>query len=341
MYKTLIRPLLFRFDAERAHALTFFFLKLARTLGFVLPLMRLFAPKAPNGASLTLFGLHFPHPVGLAAGLDKNASAFEAFGAMGFAFVEIGTVTPRPQAGNPKPRLFRLIPNLAVINRMGFNNDGAIAIAKRLRKRKTRIIVGGNIGKNTLTPNEKATDDYVACFEALFPFVDYFVVNVSCPNIKDLNKLHNRDDLTRLLSTLQSVNRLMDSPKPILLKISPDLTTEQLDETVEIALETGIAGFVATNTTTARPGLSPEQIENIGPGGLSGKPLSQRSTLVIRHLAQRSRGRLPIVAAGGIMSADEAIEKLEAGASLLQLYTGFIYEGPGLIRAILKRLATK
>jgi dihydroorotate dehydrogenase len=288
--------------------------------------------------AVNLFGLTFKNPVGLAAGFDKDAQFFNEMGALGFGFVEIGTVTPLPQEGNPKPRLFRLKSDSAIINRMGFNNEGVIAVAKRLAKRKIsdNLIIGGNIGKNKWTPNEKANDDYIKVFKELYPYVDYFAVNVSSPNTENLRALQDKEPLLKLLGELKRLNVELQSPKPILLKIAPDLSNDQLDDIVEIALSLPLDGIIATNTTISRQGLitSPEVVSEIGAGGLSGKPLTKRSTEVIRYLNQKLGGSIPIVGVGGIHSTEDALEKLAAGASLIQLYTGFIYEGASLIADI-------
>lgn len=288
-----------------------------------------------------VFGLKFRNPVGLAAGFDKNAEYVEEMAALGFGFVEIGTVTPRPQPGNDKPRMFRLTDDDALINRMGFNNQGVDVAATRLRfiKNRKNIIVGGNIGKNKDTPNDEAVNDYVYCFDALFDVVDYFVVNVSSPNTPGLRDLQEKEPLLNILRTLQNRNNKGGLSKPILLKIAPDLTDGQLDDIVELVVESGIAGVVATNTTIGREGLqsNPSLVKEMG--GLSGKPLRARATEVIRYLSDRSNGRFPIIGVGGIHSAEDAAEKLNAGASLVQIYTGFIYEGPGLIKTICKKIA--
>jgi dihydroorotate dehydrogenase len=288
--------------------------------------------------AVNLFGLTFKNPVGLAAGFDKDAQFFNEMGALGFGFVEIGTVTPLPQEGNPKPRLFRLKPDSAIINRMGFNNEGVTAVAKRLAKRKIsdNLIIGGNIGKNKWTPNEKANDDYIKVFKELYPYVDYFAVNVSSPNTENLRALQDKEPLLKLLGELKRLNVELQSPKPILLKIAPDLSNDQLDDIVEIALSLPLDGIIATNTTISRQGLitSPEVVREIGAGGLSGKPLTKRSTEVIRYLNQKLGGSIPIIGVGGIHSTEDALEKLAAGASLIQLYTGFIYEGASLIADI-------
>lgn len=328
---------LFKFNPEKAHHLTFSLLKFP----FVPGIIGLLYNKQHPSLKRSVFGLDFKNPVGLAAGLDKDAVAFNEFGKMGFGFVEIGTVTPKPQAGNDKPRLFRLIKNKALINRMGFNNQGVISAAQRLRLlQDDSLIIGGNIGKNKITPNERAVDDYVFCFHQLYDVVDYFVVNVSSPNTPNLRDLQEKEPLTNLLNTLQNLNGQKIKPKPILLKIAPDLSDTQLDDIIDIVKQTNIAGVIATNTTISREGLnySQTEIEKFGAGGLSGKPLTKRSTEVIRYLKQKSGNAFPVIGVGGIHSAEDALEKLEAGADLIQLYTGFIYEGPKLIKDINERL---
>ncbi len=285
-----------------------------------------------------VFGLKFKNPVGLAAGFDKNAEYIEDMANFGFGFIEIGTVTPKPQPGNDKPRMFRLVNDEALINRMGFNNQGADVAAGRLKHLKERngVIIGGNIGKNKVTPNEQAVDDYIYCFHALYDYVDYFVVNVSSPNTPGLRDLQEKEPLMHILNTLQSLNNEKSNAKPILLKIAPDLTDSQLDDIVDIVNETKIAGLIATNTTISREGLksSPTLVKEAG--GVSGKPLTDRSTEVIRYLSQKSGGSFPIIGVGGIHSAKDALDKLAAGASLVQVYTGFIYQGPGLVSEICK-----
>jgi len=283
-----------------------------------------------------VFGIKFPNPVGLAAGFDKDAKGVDALSTLGFGFIEIGTVTPKGQAGNPQPRLFRLKPDGALINRMGFNNDGMDAAVKRLRARKSTVIVGGNIGKNKVTPNEEAVRDYELCFESLFPVVDYFVVNVSSPNTPNLRALQDREPLTQLLNRVQQRNQAKQQPKPLLLKIAPDLTDGQLDDIVEIVKDTKLDGIIATNTTISREGLKTETatLESIGAGGLSGAPVKDRSTEVIRYLHEKSSGSFPIIGVGGIQKPEDAWEKLQAGATLVQVYTGFVYEGPGMVRSI-------
>lgn len=289
-----------------------------------------------------LLGLTFTNPIGLAAGFDKDAKCFEAMGELGFGFVEIGTVTPKPQSGNPKPRLFRLKKDQALINRMGFNNGGASQIVERLKKRKKgeQLIIGGNIGKNKWTPNEKAIEDYLKVFSELYPYVDYFAVNVSSPNTENLRSLQDKEPLLELLQSILQLNHSYDLPKPILLKIAPDLSPMQLDDIISIALDLKLDGIIATNTTVSRDGLNSEAklVSKIGAGGLSGKPLTSRSTEIIRYLHQGLGGKIPIIGVGGIHTKEEALEKLDAGASLIQLYTGFIYEGPNLIEDIKQAL---
>ena len=283
------------------------------------------------------FGIEFKNPVGVAAGFDKNAKYINELSYCGFGFIEIGTLTPKGQEGNPKKRLFRLKRDEAIINRMGFNNDGVVVAIDHLKKaRENGVIVGGNIGKNKITPNEQATDDYLICFEKLFDFVDYFVVNVSSPNTPNLRALQEREPLEKLLSTLVIENNKKANPKPILLKIAPDLSNDQLDDIIDIVRNTNIHGLIATNTTISRSDLltSNDELNDIGAGGLSGKPLSSRSTEVIKYVHQKSNASIPIIGVGGIHSAEDAIEKMKAGAVLIQLYTGFIYEGPSLIRKI-------
>lgn len=340
MYKSVVRPILFKFQPESVHNFTMNYLSVLSKIPGALSVISTMRSTPKKDLSREVFGIKFPNPVGLAAGLDKNAEAFDSLGAMGFGFVEIGTLTPKPQPGNPLPRLFRIVQDRAVINRMGFNNRGVADAVKRLKKRKTNVIIGGNIGKNKVTPNEDAVSDYEICFNELHPYVDYFVVNISSPNTPNLRELQDKAPLKELLARLMSLNSLKSLQKPILLKIAPDLTDSQLDDIIEIVQETGIAGIVATNTTIARAPLTaePKTIDAIGAGGLSGAPLKDRSTEVIRYISHKTDGKLPIIGVGGIMSAEDALEKLEAGASLIQLYSGFIYEGPGLIKQILNKL---
>lgn len=338
MYKSVIRKVLFKYDPEDVHHFTFNMLKNLFKLPLTGTLARTKFVIEDKKLERNLFGLTFKNPVGLAAGFDKNAVLFDEFVNFGFGFVEIGTVTPKPQGGNPKKRLFRLIEDEAIINRMGFNNDGVKVIAERLRKRKTDVIIGGNIGKNKVTPNEKAVDDYLICFHELFDVVDYFVVNVSSPNTPNLRALQDKEPLTKLLQTLQDENDKKTAPKPILLKIAPDLTDEQLMDIIDIIKITKIAGVIATNTTISRDNLVSEK--KIEVGGLSGKPVRVRSTEVIKFLADKSNKAFPIIGVGGIHSAKDAKEKLDAGADLIQIYTGFIYEGPELVKRINKDLLT-
>ncbi|MFZ1687688.1 MAG: quinone-dependent dihydroorotate dehydrogenase [Flavobacteriales bacterium] len=330
----LLRPLLFLFDPERAHGLTFKMLEIAKHIPGALALVG--GKRPPLDAAVEVMGLKFPGPVGLAAGMDKNAEHVDALARIGFGHVEIGTVTPVAQPGNDKPRLFRLKPDRALINRMGFNNHGAHSAAQRLSVRPRNIIVGGNIGKNKSTPNENAVDDYVKCFEALYPAVDYFVVNVSSPNTPGLRALQEKGPLLGILRALNERNGAQPAPKPMLLKIAPDLTDEQLDDVVAVVKESGIQGVVATNTTIGREGLvtAKAEVDRIGPGGLSGVPVRARSTEIVRYLRDRLPRPMVVIGVGGIDSADSAIEKLEAGADLLQVYSGLVYEGPALLKRI-------
>ncbi len=335
MYKSVIRPILFQFDPEKIHHFTFSFLKTIHRIPFIGAILRsIFVTENPK-LEREVFGLKFPNPVGLAAGFDKDAKLYKELSNFGFGFIEIGTVTPKPQDGNPKKRMFRLREDSGLINRMGFNNKGAWKAAQRLRKNK-RVLIGGNIGKNKTTSNDEAIHDYEICFDALYSVVDYFVVNVSSPNTPNLRELQDKEPLTNLLQTLQNRNSAKPKQKPILLKIAPDLTDEQLLDIIDIVKTTGIAGVIATNTTISREGLISENKKESG--GLSGKPLSKRSTEVIRFLSEKSEKAFPIVGVGGIHSSEDAIEKLEAGASLVQIYTGFIYEGPGLIKRINQKI---
>ncbi|RDK86932.1 quinone-dependent dihydroorotate dehydrogenase [Marinirhabdus gelatinilytica] len=343
MYKSILRPLLFKKDPEEVHHFTFNMVKGLHGLGFG-GIFRSIYKKTDARLERNLFGLTFPNPVGLAAGFDKDAKLYKELANFGFGFVEIGTVTPKPQEGNPKKRLFRLKEDQAIINRMGFNNGGVAEAVERLKKNpkpgeKGHVLIGGNIGKNKVTPNEEAVSDYSICFEALFDYVDYFVVNVSSPNTPNLRALQDKEPLTKLLQTLQDKNSEKPRRKPILLKIAPDLTNEQLLDIIDIVSDTKIDGVIATNTTISREGLQSENKTETG--GLSGKPLTQRSTEVIRFLSEKNNGAFPIIGVGGIHSAKDALEKLDAGASLVQLYTGFIYEGPSLIKRINNTLLSR
>jgi dihydroorotate dehydrogenase len=340
MYKHLIRPVLFRLYPETVHHLVVSVIKTGFRIPGVAALTGKLCTLKNPALKRTVFGLIFDNPVGLAAGFDKNAEFYNEFSKLGFAFIEIGTVTPKGQPGNPKPRSFRLPKDKALINRMGFNNLGADEVIKNLQKRKVKTIIGGNLGKNTLTPNSDAVNDYIITFNKLYNYVDYFVVNVSCPNISDLHKLQDRDSLMDILGSLRNERTKMATSKPILLKISPDLNFNQIDEVIEIARETQIDGIVATNTTTGRYNLSTpeENVKSIGNGGMSGAPLRNRSTEIIKYISAKTGGKLPIIGVGGIMTPEDAIEKLKAGASLVQVYSGFIYEGPMLVKRINKAI---
>jgi len=342
VYKTLIRPILFSLSPEAAHHFTCRMLKfLHKTPG-----LRNFFHQSQDednpALSRDVFGLKFKNPVGLAAGFDKNALMVDELAALGFGFIEIGTLTPLPQPGNPQPRLFRLPADESLINRMGFNNEGVEAAVKRLKARKSDVLIGGNIGKNKVTPNEQAINDYEICYDALYNVVDYFVVNVSSPNTPGLRELQEKEPLKKLLQAIKTKNAAKTQPKPLLLKIAPDLSDHQLDDIVEICTDLKMDGIIATNTTISREGLRTDKkkIEKCGAGGLSGKAVKKRSTDVIRYLHEKTGGKIPIIGVGGITSAKDALEKLEAGASLVQLYTGFIYEGPGLIKEINNALLT-
>ena len=342
MYR-IVRFFLFLFNPEFIHHITFKIIKVGGMIPGKMWSWRLIFRVKDTRLEREVFGLKFDNPVGLAAGFDKDAKLFDELASFGFGFIEIGTVTPLPQDGNPKPRLFRLKDDSGLINRMGFNNQGIEAVVARLRRKKSDIIIGGNIGKNKVTPNEEAANDYAICFEKLFPYVDYFAVNVSSPNTPGLRDLQEKKPLTALLNSLQDLNNKKDKRKPILLKIAPDLTNEQLDDIITIVADTKIDGVIATNTTIDRSGLKTDKnkVDAIGNGGLSGMPVGLRSTEVIKYLADKSNRAFPIIGVGGIHSAEDALEKLDAGATLLQVYTGFIYQGPSLVKrinkAILKR----
>lgn len=340
MYKRIIRPIFFLFDPEKIHHFTFFLLKiLFKVPGFAWIVRKYYTIDDAN-LERTLFGLTFKNPVGLAAGFDKNAVLFNELASFGFGFVEIGTVTPLAQSGNPKKRLFRLKADEGIINRMGFNNDGLVSIIDNLRKNKGKILIGGNIGKNTATMPENYTDDYLKCFKELHPFVDYFVLNVSCPNVGSHAKLTDKDYLNELINKVAQLNNKEAVQRPVLLKIAPDLNNQQLDEIIELTQETKIDGVIATNTSVKREGLKVpvKVLECIGNGGLSGKPVRDNSTAVIRYLAEKSNKAFPIIGVGGIHSEKDALEKIEAGADLVQIYTGFIYEGPNLVKRINKAI---
>lgn len=339
MYKLLVRPILFLFNPEWVHHTTFYFLKLIHKIGLDKLFKKLYTISNKK-LECTYFGINFPNPVGLAAGFDKNAVLVDALANFGFGFIEIGTVTPLPQKGNPKKRLFRLKKDKAIINRMGFNNVGVDVVVNNLKKVKNKqIIIGGNIGKNTQTKPENYTQDYVTCFTKLYPYVHYFVLNVSCPNVSSHAKLTDKDYLIELITEVQKVNNSFNKKKPILLKIAPDLNQLQLDEIIEIVSKTQIEGVIATNTSVSREALLSKNKKEWG--GLSGKPIKEKSTAVIKYLYTKSNGAFPIIGVGGIHNPADALEKIEAGASLLQIYTGFIYEGPSLIKKINKALLSK
>ena len=344
MYRLLIRPILFLFDPERVHHISFSTIKFLSKIGLSGLFKSMFLIEDKR-LERELFGLKFKNPVGLAAGFDKNAMLYNELSDFGFGFVEIGTLTPKPQEGNPKKRIFRLKADQAIINRMGFNNKGVFDAVEKLKK-EHRVLIGGNIGKNKVTPNNEAIKDYLICFDALFDHVDYFVVNVSSPNTPGLRELQDKEPLTALLNELQLENLKLSERKntirkPILLKIAPDLTNSQLFDIIEIVDTTKIDGVIATNTTISRDNLKSHALLTEEAGGLSGAPLKNRSTEVIRFLAEKSNKSFPIIGVGGIHSAEDAIEKLEAGADLIQLWTGFVYEGPGLVKKINKALLEK
>ncbi len=341
MYRILIRPLLFLLPPETIHRLLVSFLRIA----FKIPGIRYLVMRIYHIADPTLqtefLGMTFSNPVGLAAGFDKNAEAYREFHAFGFSFIEVGTVTPKGQPGNPRPRSFRIKKDRGLINRMGFNNHGAEAAAAKLRtKRPKGLVLGGNIGKNTQTPNEEAVSDYEAVFRTIYNGVDYFVVNVSCPNITDLHKLQDQESLELILGRVLEIRKEMPVSKPVLLKISPDLNSKQLDETLEIVDRLKLDGIVANNTTITREGLKTpaEEIRAIANGGMSGAPITKRSLEVVRHIHEKTGGKLPIIAVGGIMTVQDAMNMFDAGATLIQLYTGFIYEGPALAKRINRAL---
>jgi dihydroorotate dehydrogenase len=349
MYK-LVRNILFWFDAEKVHYFSMNFLRFSYRFSFIKNFIQKKFTPTQKGLERNFFGLTFSNPIGLAAGLDKNAKYLNELALLGFGFVEIGTVTPLAQEGNTKPRLFRLPKDKAIINRMGFNNDGSAAVAKRLKKYRdqsspnqkiNKLIIGGNIGKNKFTPNKDAWKDYEICFNALHDFVDYFVVNVSSPNTPGLRDLQQKDSLKKILTHLQTFNKSKKIQRPLLLKISPDLSQEELDDIINLAVEINLDGLVATNTTISRGNLisSANKISKIGAGGLSGKILSKESTRITNYIFEKTKGKVPVISSGGIFTGEDAIEKFNAGASLLQVWTGVIYEGPAIVKKICKSLA--
>ncbi|MDB4497328.1 quinone-dependent dihydroorotate dehydrogenase [Flavobacteriaceae bacterium] len=340
MYKLFIRPFLFLFDPEKIHYVTFSLIRFLCKVPLMAFVFRWIYKIEDKRLERTLFGITFKNPVGLAAGFDKNAVLFNELANFGFGFIEIGTVTPKGQEGNPKKRLFRLKDDQGIINRMGFNNDGLEIAIQQLKKNKGKLIIGGNIGKNTQTTSALYTRDYELCFKGLHPYVDYFVLNVSCPNVGSHAKLNDKSYLIELILAIQKLNKQEIIQKPILLKIAPDLNNNQLDEIIELVAETKIDGVIASNTSTTRNNLkaSDRLLKEIGNGGLSGQPIKELSTRVIKYLVQNSNKAFPIIGVGGIHSAQDALDKIEAGADLVQIYTGFIYEGPGLIKQINKAL---
>ncbi len=340
MYKLFIRRFLFLFDPEKIHYFTFSLIRFLCKVPFFSAIFRAMYLIEDKRLERNLFGITFKNPVGLAAGFDKNAVLYNELANFGFGFIEIGTVTPKGQEGNPKKRLFRLKDDQGIINRMGFNNDGLETAIEQLKKNKGKLVIGGNIGKNTQTSPQNYTNDYEECFKGLHPYVDYFVLNVSCPNVGSHEKLNDKEYLLELILAIQNLNLLEPTQKPILLKIAPDLNNNQLDEIIEIVAETKIDGIIASNTSTSRSGLkaSKKHLQEIGNGGLSGLPIKEKSTRVIKYLKDTSNKAFPIIGVGGIHSAKDALEKIEAGADLVQIYTGFIYEGPGLIKQINKAL---
>lgn len=340
MYKSIIRPVLFWFDPEQVHHFTFSLIRFINKIPLVSKLLKTMYFLEDRRLERNVFGLTFKNPVGLAAGFDKNAVLFNELANFGFGFIEIGTVTPKGQTGNPKKRLFRLKDDQGIINRMGFNNDGLEAVITHLKKNKGNLIIGGNIGKNTATNPEDYTKDYLECFNALHPYVDYFVLNVSCPNVGSHEKLNDKAYLEELIKEVQKANHSFKTQKPIVLKIAPDLNNHQLDDIIELVIQTKLDGVIASNTSVDRTDLkaTKERLETIGNGGLSGQPIKDKSTRVIKYLSEKSHKAFPIIGVGGIHSAQDALEKLNAGAVLIQIYTGFIYEGPKLIKDINKAL---
>lgn len=338
LYKHIIKPFFFLFDPEKVHGFVSLFIKFSFKIPGVAPLVRYYAGSNGKNEGFDLLNLHFKNRVGLAAGFDKNAELIDELSSFGFGFIEVGAVTPEPQSGNPKPRLFRLPHDKALVNRMGFNNKGVDYLIGKLKKRKSDIVVGVNLGKNTHTPNSKAADDYVLLFEKLFDFADYFVINVSCPNISDLRELQDKEALEKILLEIEKINNAKPNPKPVLLKVSPDLNDNQLDEVINLVKTTGIAGVVAVNTTVSRNGLKTSKtlVNAIGKGGLSGAPLKKRALEVVRYLKEKSEKKFPVIGVGGIFTADDANEMFAAGADLIQVFTGFVYEGPFIAKKLLK-----
>lgn len=340
IYKYILKPTAFLFDPEKAHHLSTSFFKIINNIPLLNTLVRSSLKKEDPRLQTEFLGLKFNNPVGLAAGFDKDGKYYNTMSALGFGFIEIGTVTPKPQDGNPKQRLFRLPKDKGIINRMGFNNEGVDALVERLKNRKkSNIIIGGNIGKNKVTPNEDAISDYEICFEKLYPYVDYFVVNVSSPNTPNLRSLQDKEPLTKLLRHVISLKKQKQKQKPVLLKIAPDLTDGQLDDILDILKSENVDGIIATNTTISRANLktSEETIKKIGNGGLSGRPLQSRSLEVVKYLRNKN-SEIPIIGVGGISEPKHAVEMLNAGANLIQVYSGLIYQGPSFVKNIKKEI---
>lgn len=340
MYKSFIRPILFRFSAETAHRLTMKGLKVMGALPFCRSIVRLIFKKDHPKLEREVFGLKFPNPVGLAGGLDKNAECYNELSDFGFGFIEVGSLTAKPQSGNPRPRLFRVVEDKAIINRMGINNKGVVAAIKNLNRHHPEVILAGNIAPNSSSSGEQVANDYKTAFTLLYDFVDMFVINISCPNVEGLTSLQDVSRLSDIMDSLLDLRTGLDTYKPILLKLSPDLAHDQLDELIEYSLRSGIDGFVAGNTTRRRDGLTISQakIDSIGKGGMSGAPLYEKNLAMIRYIAEKSGKRLPIIGVGGIMTPEQAKAMLDAGASLIEIYSGFIYEGPGFVKKILNYL---
>ncbi|MDR3365795.1 MAG: quinone-dependent dihydroorotate dehydrogenase [Prevotellaceae bacterium] len=341
MYR-FFRPILFLFSPEFIHQAVMLMLGALRFIPWGRSVVKKCCTYQRQSLSKVVFGINFQNPVGLAAGFDKNAEHVNDLACLGFGYIEIGSVTPLAQGGNPKPRSFRLPNDRALINRMGFNNKGVEAVVQNLRRRNPKLVVGANIGKNTLTPNEHAPNDYATCFAALYPHADYFVVNVSCPNVSCLRELQSREQLTAIVRRLTAHRAAQPQRKPILLKLSPDLTPAQIDEALEVIANERLDGVVAANTTTRRDGLQTPQaeVDAIGNGGLSGAPLTQRALEMVRYISRKTHGKLPIIGVGGIMTPQDARNMLQAGAWLIQVYTGFIYQGPMLVKKICREIAT-
>ena len=340
MYKSIIRPILFKFNPELAHQITLKGLKIAGKIPFGRSIVRFIYKREHPALEREVFGIKFPNPVGLAGGLDKNGECYNELSDFGFGFIEIGSLTAKPQPGNPKPRLFRVVKDKAIINRMGINNNGVAAAIANLNKEHPNVIIAGNIAPNSSSHGEQVAEDYAAAFSMLYDFVDMFVINISCPNVEGLTSLQDVSSLSDIMDNLLNMRTGFDSYKPILLKLSPDLAHTQIDEIVDYALISGIDGIVAGNTTRKRDGLTipQEKIDEIGKGGMSGAPLYAKNLEMVRYIASKTGGKLPIIGCGGIMSTEQAKEMLDAGASLIEIYSGFIYEGPGFVEDILKSL---